>query len=130
MVLQHPGAYHVIRAQAFNEDRSIFQEKSIKIPIVEPELVINSSTISPGREFSFVAKPYFFSIKKITDLEFEWHFPGQEPIISSDYDASVLDLTISGKDDLEILENNLWVSVKNKKEPRQKAFQTIKVLIY
>lgn len=130
LVLQRPDAYHVIKSQAFNDDRSIFQEKSIKIPIVEPELAINSSTISPGREFSFVAKPYFFSIKKLTDLEFEWHFSGQEPIISSAYDASVLDLTIAGKEDIEILENDLWVSVKNKIEPSQKAFQTIKVLIY
>jgi len=143
-VNQRPGAYHTIRLQIFNESRSVFEEKSIKIPIVESELIVYSSnknsyfsnraskmsTILTGKEFSFIAKPYFFSIKKLTDLEFEWHFPGQEPIISSAYDASILDLTVSGKEDEEILESELWVSVKNKKEPRQGAYQTIKVLIY
>lgn len=129
-VLQHSGGYHVIKAQVFNEDRTILIEKSVKIPIVEPELVINSSIISPGKEYSFIAKPYFFSITKLTDLTFEWHFSGQEPIISSDYDASILDLTITGKQDNEFLEKELWVSVQNKKETRQKASQTIDVMIY
>lgn len=143
-VNQRAGAYQIVRLQIFNEDRSIFEEKSIKIPIVGPELVIYSSNgnehfsertseislVLAGKKFSFIAKPYFFSIKRLTDLIFEWRFPGQEPIISSDYDAGILDLTISEKEDDEILENELWVSVINKKEARQKASGTIDVLIY
>lgn len=138
-VLQHPGAYHIIKAQVSNEDKSVFEEKSIKIPVVEPELVVYSyfsdqtSKISPilaNQKSSFIAKPYFFSIKKLTDLEFEWRLTGQEPIISSAYNANILDLTITEKEDEEILESNLWVSVKNKNEPSQKAYQIIKVQIY
>lgn len=129
-VQQRPGACHTVKVQIFNEDRSVFEERTIQIPIVEPELVVNSSTISPGKEYSFIAKPYFFSISKLADLTFEWHFSGQEPIISSDYDASILDLTITNKQNNELLEKELWVSVQNKEETRQKASQTINVIIY
>lgn len=129
-VNQRPGSNHTVRLQVFNEDRSVFIEQEIKIPIVEPELIIDSKTISPGKEFSFIAKPYFFSINKLTDLTFEWFVPGQEAIISSDYDASVLDLNISGKENDEVLKSALRVSAQNNKDPRQKASQTINVLIY
>lgn len=139
-VLQRPGAYHIVKGQISNEDKSLFEERSTKIPVVEPELVVCSgfsdqanktSLVLAGKNSSFIAKPYFFGIKKLTDLEFEWHFTGQEPIISSEYDASVLNLSITGKETTEeVSENSLWVSVKNKTEPSQSAYQTIRVQIY
>jgi len=127
---QLPKGAHTIRVQIFNDNRNIFEEKEIKIPIVDTELFITSSIISPGREFSFKAKPYFFSINKLTDLEFEWRLPGQEPIISSDYSASVLNLDISEKDNQEVFENNLWLGISNKNGSKQKAFKTINFVIY
>lgn len=142
--IKTPGASHVVKVQIFNEDRSAFREKSIEVPIISPELVVYSSDgstyfsdqasglvfVTTDKQSSFIGKPYFFSIKKITDLIFEWQFADQEPIISSAYDANVLDLTISEKEDEEILERNLWISVNNKIKPQQKAFQTIKINIY
>ncbi|MBA4320753.1 MAG: hypothetical protein C0412_20370, partial [Flavobacterium sp.] len=97
-VQQRPDNYHIVKVQIFNENRSVFEEKFIEIPVVEPELVVYPSNgnahfsertdkvsfVLADKEFSFIAKPYFFSIKRMTDLEFEWRFPGQEPIISSD----------------------------------------------
>ena len=143
-VLQYSGAYHIIKLQIFNEDRSVFEEKTIKIPVVEPEVIVypsngngyfsnqtsKTSFVLAEKEFSFIAKPFFFGVKELTGLSFEWRFPGQEPIISSDYDANVLALTISGKENEEILENNFWVSVTNKTDPRQKVSQRIKIQIY
>ncbi|MFZ5559573.1 MAG: hypothetical protein ACOZAL_02160 [Patescibacteria group bacterium] len=142
-VNQRPGASHIVKLQIFNEDRTVFEEKSIKIPVVEPEIVVYSSNgnspfsdratkisaILSNKKFSFIAKPYFFSIKKLTDLNFEWHFANKEVIAPSAYDANVLNITISGKQDQKILENDLWINVTNKSEPRQKAFQIIKVRI-
>lgn len=139
-----PGDYHTIRVQIFNEDRSVFEEKSIKIPIVSPELIVYSTNgnsyfsdqasnlafVLVDKKFSFIARPYFFSIEKMTDLNFEWQFANQDPIISSAYDANILDLTISGKDDDEILERSLWVNVNNKNQPRQRTSQTINLRIY
>ncbi len=142
--VQRADSFHTVRLQVFNDDRSIFQEQSIQIPVVSPELIIypsngNShfsnqastiSTVLSNKEFSFVAKPYFFSIKGLSDLTFEWNFPGKEPIVSSDYNASVLRLTVSSNKLDESIENSLRVSVKNTKDPRQEASQTIKLNIY
>jgi len=143
-VQQRPGAYHTVRLQIFNEDRTIFEEKSIQIPITSPEIVFYSSNgnshfssqasttsiVLADKKFSFVAKPYFFSIKKLTDLIFEWTLSGKEPIISSDYDASIFNLTISGKTSNETLESNLLVNVKNPRDERQNAFGSMKIDIY
>lgn len=142
--VQRSGSFHTIKLQIFNDDRSVFEEKSIQIPVVEPELIIypsngNShfsnqmsklSTVLSNKEFSFVAKPYFFSVKKLTDLTFKWNYPGKEPIISSDYNASVLRLNVSSNTLGEITENDLRVSATNTKDPRQSASQTIKLEIY
>lgn len=142
--VQRPGGFHIIKLQIFNDDRSVFQEKSIQIPVVSPEIIVypsngNShfsnqaskiSTVLSNKEFSFIAKPYFFSIKRLIDLTFEWNFPGKEPIISSDYNASVLSLTVSSNKLGELIENDLRVNAKNTKDPRQEASQIIKLNIY
>ncbi len=138
------GASQTILVKTFNENRSFYTEKSIKIPIVEPELIIYASNgnshfsdqaskvsmILAGKKFSFIAKPFFFGVKELAGLSFEWRFPGQNPIISSYYDANVLDLTISGKEDKEISKNELRINVSNKIDSRQKISQTIRLEIY
>lgn len=143
-VQQRPGAYHTVRLQIFNDDRTVFEEKSIQIPITEPEIIFYSSngnshfsnqastiyTVLSGKTFSFVARPYFFSINKLTDLIFEWTFSGKEPIISSDYDASIFNLTISDKNTPQTTESDLWVNVKNTLDETQKAFKSMKINIY
>jgi len=134
------GSSHNVLLKLFNDDRSFYIEKSIEIPVFAPELIIYStngnahfsnqaskfSTIISNKKFSFVAKPYFFSIKKLTDLSFEWSLPGQEPIISSDYDASILDLTVQNATGLT---GSIWVNVSNLKKSAQKAFQSVNLQI-
>ncbi|HUT96148.1 MAG TPA: hypothetical protein VMW82_01100 [Candidatus Paceibacterota bacterium] len=143
-VQQGPGAYHTVRLQIFNDDRTVFEEKSIQIPIAEPEIIFYSSngnshfsnqastiySVLADKTFSFVARPYFFSITKLTDLIFEWTFSGKKSIISSDYDASIFNLTISNKDSRQTTESNLWVNVKNTLDETQKAFKSMKINIY
>ena len=141
---QRPGNSQAIKVQIFNDDRTIFEERTIQIPIVNPEIAIypsngnnyiadranEVSVVLSDKEFSFFARPYFFSIEKFADFVFEWNFAGQEPIISSDYGANVLDLTITNKADNKTTDKNLWLRVSNKFEKRQEASQTIKVKIY
>ncbi|MBU4284877.1 hypothetical protein KKF60_03295 [Patescibacteria group bacterium] len=143
-VQQRPGAYHTVRLQIFNDDRTVFEEKSIQIPIAEPEIIFYSSngnshfsnqastiyTFLAGKTFSFVARPYFFSINKLTDLIFEWTFSGKESIISSDYDASIFNLTISDKNNGQTIKSDLWVNVKNILDETQNAFKSMKINIY
>lgn len=143
-VQQRPGAYHTVRLQIFNDDRTVFEEKSIQIPIAEPEIIFYSSngnshfsnqasaiySILAGKTFSFIARPYFFSINKLTDLVFEWTFSGKESIISSDYDASIFNLTISDNNNRQIIKSDLWVNVKSILDETQNAFKSMKINIY
>jgi hypothetical protein len=121
---QRPGEYHVVRLQVFNEDRSIFQEKTIEIPITSPEVVLIRPNI---KKLSIIARPYFFSIDKLTDLVFEWNLSGQKSIISSNYNASVLDINILNKNDNKLIEQELWINVKNLKDATQNAYNSIKI---
>jgi hypothetical protein len=141
---QTAGLKHAVRLQIFNEDRSIFMERSIEIPITGPELIVYStntntyfsnqaskiSTIISNKECSIIVKPYFFSIKKLSDLTFEWNLSGQEPIKTSGYGASILKLTVENTGGDELKQNSLWVSATNNKDPRQKATETIKLNIH
>jgi len=120
------GTYHTIKLQIFNENRTIFEEKSIEIPLAEPEITIISS-LDLNKNYTFNVRPYFFSIEKLTDLIFEWNIPGQEPIISSEYNASILNLNIQNKETSEIIQKDFLINVKNKKIPYQNASQIIKV---
>ncbi len=82
------GTSHTVLLKVFNESRSFLVEKTAIIPVVGPELVIynkNNSQVSlaynssaksfkviSNQESSFLALPYFFNIKSLKDLEFEW----------------------------------------------------------
>jgi hypothetical protein len=121
---QFPGTYHTVKVQVFNEDRSIFQEKTIEIPIAEPEIILSQTN---ANKLSIIAKPYFFSSNKLTDLVFEWTLSGQKSIISSNYNASILDINVLNKNGDKSIEQNLWVNVKNLKETEQNAHNSIKI---
>lgn len=139
-VQQMPGQYQTVKVQVFNDDRSIFQEKTIQIPITKPELVVYSSNGNAhfsnqangsslnisGEKISLIAKPYFFSINKLTDLIFEWDLAGQQPVISSNYDASILNLTVSNASGTN---DDLYIKVTNPEEERQNISQSINLNI-
>ena len=118
------GRSHVVRVQIFNENRTIFQEKTIKIPVVNPEIVL---TRKNTKNLSIIARPYFFSIDKLTDLKFEWMLIGQSPITSSNYNASVLDINVLNKNGTELIEQELMINVKNLKSEIQNAHNSIKI---
>lgn len=118
------GRFHTVRVQVFNEDRTIFQEKTIEIPITSPEIVLSRANTN---KLSIIAKPYFFSINKLTDLVFEWNLMGQKPIISSNYNASILDINVLNKNNNESIEQELRINVKNLKDTTQNAYDSIKI---
>src|SRR4030043_1062935 len=138
------GSSHTVMVKIFNESRSFMVERTIEIPIVQPEAIIcfsNNGSYSSDRKnenadvfrnkkSAFIAKPYFFDIEKLSDLTFEWKFANQSPVISSAYSANVLDLVIEGKEDQKILENNLSLKVTNKLNSRQSDYQSTLVKIH
>jgi hypothetical protein len=139
-IQQMPGRYQTVRVQAFNDDRSVFQEKTIQVPVTNPELIVYSSNGNShfsnqssgnslnifSEKISLIVKPYFFSIKKLTDLIFEWTLAGQQPIISSNYDASILNLTANNASGTS---NNLYINVTNPGEERQNISRSINLNI-
>jgi hypothetical protein len=138
------GSSHTVLVKIFNESRSFMVERTIEIPIVQPETIIcfsNNGSYSSDRKnetadvFSnkksaFIAKPYFFDIEKLSDLTFEWNFANQPSVISSAYSANVLDLVIGGKEDQKILESNLSLKVTNKLNSRQSDYQSALIKIH
>ncbi len=138
------GATHKILVKIFNESRSFSIEESIEIPIAEPEIVLcfsnggsyfsdrmtRTADVFSDKKAYFIVRPYFFDINKLTDLNFEWRFANQDPILSSAYSANVLDLLIGGKTNKDVSETNLSVSATNKSDSRQSRSQSALVKIH
>ncbi len=118
------GSTHNVLVKVFNEDRSFYTERTIEIPVAEPEVVLAPTNTN---KLSIIAKPYFFEVSKLTDLVFRWTFEGQEPIISSNYNASILDIDILNKNSNQSIERNISISVKNSKKEQQNAYDSIKI---
>ncbi len=139
------GASHSVLVKIFNENRSFYIEKSISIPVVNPEVVVyhknnaplNLSYLSSEKSFdvisdkesSFLALPYFFSVKSLKDLEFEWSL-GKKSIKESSFTANIFGLKIINKETGGMLEETLKVFVTNKFSPTQKVSKNIKISIY
>jgi len=100
---------HTVLVKIFNDSNTFYYEKTATIPIVEPEILIYSSiknylfseeaknllSISNNKKTSFIARPFFFSIEKASDLNYSWRISGQEPINSTGFDSNVLELSSS-----------------------------------
>lgn len=139
------GASHNVLIKIFNESRSFYVEKSIDIPIADPELVIyhknnskvNLPYVSSAKSFeiisdmesAFLALPYFFNIKSLKDLEFEWKL-GTKSVKESSLKANIFGLKIINKEVGEILEETLKVTATNKLDSAQRILKNIKINIY
>jgi hypothetical protein len=118
---------HTVLVKIFNDDDSFYLEKSITIPIVSPEIIVYTSIKNPGfselakktitiptnKKSYFVAKPFFFSIKKSTDLNYQWQVSEQDAVNASGANANVLGLTVPKKENSERIVKDLLVNVNN-----------------
>jgi len=120
------GETHTILVKIFNEDNSFYMEKSTTIPIVKQEILIYPSiknllfseetnktmAVSSNRKISFVTKPFFFSIKKATDLNYNWGISGQDTTQATGFDSNILSLSVETRGDL-LETRNLLLTVDN-----------------
>jgi hypothetical protein len=118
---------HIVLVKIFNDSNSFYLEKTIIIPIVNPEIIIYTSAknaifselakkiiaVPSEKKSYFVAKPFFFSIKKATDLNYQWNVSEQEMVTATGASANVLTLSIPKKEGREREVRNLLVSVDN-----------------
>jgi len=134
---------HIILVKIFDDAGSFYAEKSVTIPLVAPEIVIytyggnahfsahskNYSTVLSDKKISFIARPFFFGIKKLTDLSFEWRI-AQNKITANSANNAILDLTLKGKEDKKEFEENLNLLISNKAFTEQKALKNVLLKIY
>ncbi|MBI2278768.1 MAG: hypothetical protein HYU81_01750 [Candidatus Brennerbacteria bacterium] len=70
--------YHLVSVAVKNESGTF--ESAITVPVVSPEVVVESPAISsfasPLSEFVVRAIPYFFNVKSTADLKFAWQVNG------------------------------------------------------
>lgn len=139
------GASHAVLIKIFNESRSFYVEKSINIPITNPEIVvypktdskINSSYLASAENFDvisdqeslFLALPYFFNIKSLKDLEFEWTVENQSAKDSS-FTANIFGLKIVNKQVGGSLGTDLNIIATNKTQTNQRVKKTINLNIF
>lgn len=124
------GASHTVLLKIFNESRSFLVEKSITIPITIPEIVVHGDfNVIADKKTSFLALPYFFNIKSLKDLEFEWTL-GDKSVKESSLIANVFGLKIINKEVRGSLEETLKVIAVNKKQTDQKVQKIVKITIY
>ena len=143
-IRRNKGNPHTVLLKIFNESRSFLIEKSIIIPITNPDVVIysalNGQTNLPYTIFSkdsiipsikdnfFLALPYFFDIRTIENLEFNWSF-GNKTIEEPSLVANLFGIKITNKGVSDLLKQALGVFVINKEEDNQRAEELININI-
>lgn len=91
-----PGGIESLEVKISNYKGSSFG-KTIQVPIVSPEVVARknfSGNIFSGKQISLSAKPYFFNIQSLDELNFDWLVNGQKPTQGND--PSLLDVNVQG----------------------------------
>jgi len=130
---------HTVLVKIFNDSDSFYMEKTITIPIVAPEILIfpsiqnsnfseqaNNLIVSSNKKSSFIAKPFFFSIKKPNDLNYRWRISGQEAISASGYGANVLNLAAPTRRPNDSSVRDLLLTVDNGvMYPGQATFRSV-----
>ncbi len=88
------GAKPAIRVELPSFRGGASLAKSISIPIADPEIIINMDNApSAGKSINLRALPYFFNIKNITDLSFNWKINSASPEGSPE-DPSLLTIVV------------------------------------
>jgi len=136
---------HTVLVKIFNDSNSFYMEKSITIPIVAPEVIIYPSIQNPdfsehadnlllapsNKKSSFIAKPFFFSIKKPSDLNYRWRISEQEAVNATGYESNILNLGASQRNANELGARNLLLTVDNGvMYPGQSAFKSIVIQLH
>ncbi|MDP2934557.1 MAG: hypothetical protein Q8N59_02225 [bacterium] len=136
------GATHTVLVKIFNESRSFYLEESITIPVVNLEVIIYPSpknknfseqakkniVVTDNKEFFLVAKPFYFSAQKPTELSYRWDFSDKEAITSSDYGANILKVILPEKFS-GTMNKSIFVLAANNKNSIQKAYKNLRIEI-
>ena len=98
-----------------------------KIPFLEPFNSTQKYQISANQEIEFTAKPYFFNIKDIDELNYGWSLAGEEASQISDENPNVFILKVGQI--TRSLKQELVVGAENKNNPLQRSQMTAAIIL-
>jgi len=93
-----------------------------KIPFLEPFNSIRKYQISANQEIEFTSKPYFFNIKDVDELNYNWSLAGEEASQVNSENPNIFILKIGQL--ARSIKQDLVIGVENKNNLLQRA-QTI-----
>ena len=127
---------HLIRVKIENIEGVLLGTSSYLVIMPQnPEIVLEANIFSknPNKEYQisgeqevkFIAKPYFFNIKNIDELDYSWSLNGKIGSQISNDNPNVFTLKVGQIE--QAFEQDLMVQVKNKNNPSEKAQFTVKI---
>lgn len=105
-------------------------DTTIRIPIVRPEVVIEApypdNKVSSGSNL-FEALPFFFNVKNLSELSFEWTFNGKKSEQPAE-DQQIFNLNINPQIASGSI-GNILVTVKNSLKELEFASKSLQIII-
>ena len=136
------GDFHKIESQILDsQQRVILSQGSIYIKIVNPDILISDPNndyysitekiaTRTGKKIKLTARPFFFNISKIADLNFNWRFEDQELFgPNEESNPNLLFLTIPKGNLNKTLYKNLYLSASPKSNSGEQASINLSVEI-
>jgi len=133
-VKKWPGDYHVVESQVLDGNNMIWRGLTeIKISKAEAIFQLPSSDYSitgsfsakTGQTLKILAVPFFFNVKDLGSLNFQWELDGQELINSDTKDFNIFSLTIPSAQLKKTLIKNLKLFISDKTNIDQQASSKI-----
>lgn len=140
-VTQIDGGAHTIRVEVLDKNSNSLFALEKNIPVSAPQAVIYASgetngwmekfsqepALSPDKEQSFVAVPYFFSASQPSQLNFEWTFDGQSTTKTSE--KNKFNIRAAEGELAEPFSKELSVLISNPLNEMQRAIGKINIKI-
>lgn len=121
------GQIHQVKVLIKNKEETISFEKTIKIKIISPQIHLTDpiSQIEANQEAIFKAIPYYFNIKNIDELDYNWILGDKKPQFIDSQNPNIFTLRVGQV--AETIVQTLKLSVNSKNNPKQKAETSLKI---
>ncbi|OGZ34045.1 MAG: hypothetical protein A3I88_01900 [Candidatus Portnoybacteria bacterium RIFCSPLOWO2_12_FULL_39_9] len=125
---EEAGQSHRVKLWLKSQDNGSILEKTIEIKIVAPQVYIKGPAfITAEQEKQFIALPYFFNIKNINELRYNWSIDEKEAREAELQNPNILTLKIGQV--AKTITKNLKLLTENKNSPQQKTETRLKITL-
>jgi len=87
--------------------------------------IVKKYQISAEQETGLIARPYFFNIKDVNELNFNWNLGGKEASQTGSDNPHIFILKVGQL--IQSIKQNLKIGVENKNNPLQRARTTAEI---